>query len=86
VRHPYELDARHSCRQDDDLFEGEREIMNHFVVKSAAQCRTPPARFAILDPPSSILGLYFGCDSAALRMYQVNLAWGPPVQVFSFAR
>jgi hypothetical protein len=52
--------------------------MNHFVVKSAAQCRTPPARFAILDPPSSILGLYFGCSSAALCTYQVNPDWGSP--------
>ena len=45
-------------------------MFSSFVLPSAllrhASCEPLLARFAILDPPSSILGLCFGCGAAAL--------------------
>jgi hypothetical protein len=53
------------------IFEAKLRVLH---VLRGVICGSVPnfssARFAILDPPSSIFGLYFGCGFAALRSWR----------------
>ena len=54
---------------------GERMTMNQFVTNRWLSAENVSAQFAILDPPSAALRLYFGCGFASLCVFQINPDW-----------